>query len=131
MVNPRAKGNRIERKAKNLLNDAGYRTARMQHTRYGDNDFFNLYDITAVQPGKPVKFIQVKSNQQPNLQEFKKETLETVGLEAQVEIWTHYDRKGWEIRRLNRMNKEWETLVDERNADSTIGTEVKKHFQKS
>jgi len=131
MVNPRAKGNRIERKAENLLNDAGYRTARMQHTRYGDNDFFNLYDIAAVQPDKPVKFIQVKSNQQPNLQEFKKETLETVGLEAQVEIWTHYDRKGWKIRRLNRMNKEWETLVDERNADSTIGTEVKKYFQKS
>jgi len=113
--NPRAKGNRRERQAEEKLQDNGYSTARKQHNRYGASDFYNLYDIIAVKPGEPVKFIQIKSNSPPNLGEFKSGALEITPVEhAEIEIWVNHDYEGWHIRRLNRMNKEWETVVDER-----------------
>lgn len=114
MVNTRRKGNRTERKAENRLKQQGYRCSRMPHTRYGDNDHFQLYDIIAVKPGEPVKFIQVKTNKPPNLSEFKKKALEKTPLKhGEIEIWTWHDYKGWKIRELNRINKEWETTLDE------------------
>jgi len=112
--NPRAKGNRIERKAEEKLEKQGYNTSRMPHTRYGDNDHYNILDIIAAKPGAPFKCIQVKSNRPPNLTEFKEKVENKLPNEhAQTEIWTWHDYKGWKIRRLNRENKEWETIKDE------------------
>jgi len=114
MVNTRAKGNRTERKAEDRLKEQGYSCSRMPHTRYGDSDHFNLFDILAVQPGEPVKFIQVKTNTPPNLSEFKEKALETAPLKhGEIEIWTWHDYQGWKIRELNRVNKEWEIIKDE------------------
>lgn len=114
MVNTRAKGNRIERKAEDVLNEQGFETARMPHTRYGDNDFFNLYDIIASKAGARFKMIQVKSNSPPNLTEFKQEALDITPFEhAEVEIWVWHDYSGWKIRRLNKENREWEIIKDE------------------
>lgn len=129
MVNTRQKGNRIERKAEQQLENQGYQISRMPHTRYGPSDFFNMYDIIAMKPGAPLKMIQVKANQPPTLTQFKEKALKTTPLEhVQIEIWTHHDRLGWKTRRLNRVNKEWETLVDERKTDGKIGEELKKQL---
>jgi Holliday junction resolvase len=125
--NTRAKGNRIERKAEDRLEDQGYNTARKNNSRYGASDFYNLYDIVAVKPGEPVKFIQVKANSFPNLTDFKHESKDIIPEEhAEVELWCHHDRVGWEVRRLNRIKKEWVTLVDERDHDCKIGEKLKK-----
>lgn len=114
MVNTRQKGNRIERKAVDALNEKGFKCARKQHTRYGNNDFYQLYDIIAVKTGAPFKCIQVKSNRPPNLTQFKKDAIEITPVEhAQIEIWTWYDYKGWKIRRLNSEKQEWEIIKDE------------------
>ena len=112
--NPRAKGNRRERQAEERLESKGYETARKQHNRYGASDFFKIYDIIAVKPGAPFKCVQVKSNSPPNLTEFKEDAAEiTPEKHAEIEIWIFHDYKGWEIRRLNRADNEWQTVVDE------------------
>lgn len=112
--NPRAKGNRIERKAEDKLHNEGFSTARMPHTRYGDNDFFNLFDIIAVKPGAPFKCVQVKANSWPNLTQFKEDALEKMPRQnCQILLYRWTDYKGWTIRLLNREKEEWETILDE------------------
>lgn len=125
--NPRAKGNRIERKAEDRLHEQGYNTARMPHTRYGDSDFFNLFDIVAMKPGAPFKLVQVKSNSPPNLEEFKKEALEITPLKhAEIEVWVRYDREGWKVRKLNRETKKWSVLCNATKNDKKVGKTLKK-----
>jgi len=127
MVNTRQKGNRNERKCEALLKEKGFSTSRMPHTRYGPSDHFSLFDIIAMKPDAPIKMIQVKSNTPPNLAEFKEECLEVAPLKhAEIEIWTHFDREGFQIRRLK--DDEWQTLVDERDNGMKIGEEVKKEY---
>jgi len=127
MVNTRRKGNRIERKCEKQLQNHGLHTARMPHTRYGDNDHFQLYDIIAMKPEAAFKMVQVKSNSPPNLQNFKKKALEKTPLKhAQIEIWVHHDRTGWKIRRLNRVNKEWDVIIDETTSNCKIGEKITK-----
>lgn len=113
MVNTRKKGNRIERKAEDKLHNEGFSTARMPHTRYGDNDFFNLFDIIAVKPGSPFKCVQVKANSWPNLTEFKENTIDDMPMEhCRIELWRWTDYQGWTIRLLNDAH-EWETILDQ------------------
>jgi len=115
MVNTRQKGNRIERKAEDRLQNNGYRTARMPHTRYGDSDFYNLYDIIAVKPDAPLKMVQVKTNQFSKLEKYLQQSLETTPEKhCIIEYWVWHDYKGWEIRRLNREKKKWEKILDQR-----------------
>ena len=114
MVNTRSKGNRIERKAKNRLENQGYQVSRMPHTRYGDNDHFQLYDIIALKPGEKVRLIQVKSNQKPNLSQLRKDSEELAPFKhATVEAWTWVDYEGWVIDRLTPAQSGWETVIDE------------------
>jgi len=115
MVNTRRKGNRIERKAEKRLEKQGYETSRMPHTRYGDSDHFNLYDIIAVKPGEKVRMIQVKSNQKPNMSELKQESEDVAPFKkhVRVEAWVWHDYEGWEIHELQ--NDAWaqtETIED-------------------
>jgi len=112
MVNTRAKGNRIERKAVDRLKEQNYGCSRIPHTRYGDSDHYNLFDIIAAKPGAPFKCIQVKANRPPNLTEFKKQSKERIPSEhAQIEIWEWHDYSGWKIRRLKQEN--WEIILDQ------------------
>jgi hypothetical protein len=46
--NPKAKGQRIEREAEEWLQDRGFLTARQNNTRFGNNDYFNKFDILAL-----------------------------------------------------------------------------------
>lgn len=115
MTNTRQKGNRIEREAEKQLQEQGYQTVRMPHTRYGDNDFWNLFDILAVKPDAPLKCVQVKSNQASKLQEFKSGCRQKIPLKrCEVEYWIKHDYQGWEKRRLLKEGTELKTFVDER-----------------
>lgn len=115
MVNTRAKGNRIERKAEDRLEKQGYHCSRIPHTRYGDNDHFNLYDIIASKPGEKIKMIQVKANQKPNMTQLKQESEKVAAFKhAEVYAYIWHDYVGWEIHRLHPDPKGWEKVVDQR-----------------
>lgn len=119
MVNSRAKGNRLEREAEEKLQEKGYQTARMPHTRYGDSDFYNMYDIIAMKPGEPFKLVQVKANQASGVNELKNDSLEAAPFKhAEVELWQKFDYEGWKIRRLNKETEDWELIEDQRKSSS-------------
>lgn len=115
MVNTRKKGNRIERKAETRLKEKGFETSRMPHTRYGDSDHFNLYDIIALKPENPVRLIQVKTNSKPNMKQLKKDSKEIAPFKnVRVEAWTWYDYQGWVIDIFKPETDEWKTIEDQR-----------------
>jgi Holliday junction resolvase len=60
-MNTRAKGLYAERKAASMLREQGYEVIRPTFSRFGDKDFFNLWDIIAVKKDDAL-FVQVKSN---------------------------------------------------------------------
>ena len=97
MVNTRAKGNRIERKAVQSLELQGYLVYRVRGSsnRFNlSNDIFELFDILACKPNE-TKLIQVKSSQKPNLKpyaEFKQKYPQ-----FDVEVWVWKSRKGFVI----------------------------------
>jgi len=115
VVNTRQKGNRLEREASEQLQNQGYKTSRMPHTRYGENDILGQFDILASKPDAPFKLIQVKANQASKLAEFKKSCRKNIPFQhAEIEYWIKYDYQGWEKRRLNKEGTELKTFVDER-----------------
>jgi hypothetical protein len=56
------KGKRRERQAKAIYEQAGYAVANPERSKYGANDFYNHWDLVAMQPGRKPRFVQVKSN---------------------------------------------------------------------
>jgi Holliday junction resolvase len=115
MVNTRQKGNRLEREAEEILHEKGFNTARMPHTRYGDSDFFNMYDIIAMKPGAPLKMVQVKANQASGVTELKNQSINEAPFKhAEIELWQKFDYQGWKIRRLNPETENWELQRDDR-----------------
>ena len=101
MINRRAKGNRVERKAVEYLERQGFLVYRVRGSsnRFNqNNDIFGLFDIFAIKrliEYTEIKLIQVKSSQKPNLKpfaEFKQEYPEFI-----VEIWVWKRREGFVI----------------------------------
>ena len=96
-MNRVAKGTRNEKKCADLLKDAGYIIHRTRRSRFGANDFFNLFDVMAVHPLKDhMLFIQVKSNVVSK--KVKKEIFSFPLPPCCVpQIWVHIDRKGFHV----------------------------------
>lgn len=100
--NPKAKGQRRERQAEERLHEDGWETVRPKHSRFGDTDFFNLFDIIAVKPGNVIRFIQVKCNEARGINQFAKDAMRIMPFDhCHVEFWVYKDYYGWWARRLN------------------------------
>lgn len=116
MVNTREKGNRNERKVENELQDKGYETTRMPHTRFGDNDFFNLFDIIAMKPGEKIRGIQVKTNSASGINKFCDECLDRVPLDFMTaEMWVVMDYKGKRVHKLQPSEEKMTKTRDDRH----------------
>lgn len=112
IVNQKAKGKRIERKAEERLSRHDFKVEKPVEKKYGRTDFFGLFDIIAIR-GDCIKFIQVKSNQARQLEEYKKKTKEFLDTEKfDVEYWIWHDNDGWRIKQIR--DGEWEQILDER-----------------
>lgn len=117
MVNTRAKGKRNQRKCvEHLVKEENYDRKEIEvqtDNKFGNNDFWNMFDIIALgSNGKP-RFIQVKSNRFGGLKDIKEFALEHMNLDhCNVEIWTWFDYKGWAIQKLEE--KGWTVTLDER-----------------
>ena len=61
-MNTYAKGYRNEKRCLKELEDLGYQCWRAKITRFAKNDYFGLFDITAVKKNNPTLWVQVKSN---------------------------------------------------------------------
>lgn len=89
-MNSRAKGRRNENRARDLLIEEGWEVERPNFTRFGNKDFFNLWDLVAVKEGK-TRWVQVKTNKMPS-PSYRKELAAFQGCGTK-ELWIWYDRK--------------------------------------
>lgn len=112
MVNSYKKGYRAERELVNLLESKGAVCHRAKITRFNDNDFFGLYDIACVVPGKMIVWIQVKSNYCPKEVMDKIASFHSVnfsGTSCVSMVAVKKDRKGWFFKVFS--GKTWEDWV--------------------
>lgn len=125
------KGNRRERQARKILEAAGYDVITPNSTKFQREDFFDLFDIIAINPGEKPLFIQVKSNKARKINEFEQKVQETVPWEyVNVQFWVCYDRQGWRIIGITEGGERNE-ILDERNKKGKMGETVKNYLRKS
>lgn len=95
MVNTRAKGNRIERKAVESLELQGYLVYRVRGSsnRFNQkNDIFGLFDLLCCKPNE-TKLVQVKSSQKPNLKPFAEFKQNYPQFNVEIWIWKSKTKK--------------------------------------
>lgn len=120
----KAKGDRRERQAVSILEEAGFTVETPNYTRYENTDYWNLFDNMAGN-GEEIRYIQVKSNTTDGcLKEIKNnaEFLPYLSDTVQVEVWICHDREGWRVQRLT--DSGWQVILDERDLDCTMGKHV-------
>lgn len=99
-MNPKAKGNRNEKKAKDKLIELGWIVERVKNCGKFQKqvDFFGLFDLIAIKNGQVI-LIQVKTNRKPPFKkyaEFIREYCCNCGIQTLgVEVWVWFDRKGF------------------------------------
>lgn len=87
-INSKAKGNRNEKKARNILEAEGYICEKQNYTRHGNKDLFNLWDLVAVKGGK-TRWVQVKTNRLPS--PAYRQLLKDFQGCGTKELWVFYD----------------------------------------
>lgn len=94
-MNSRAKGNRNEVKAvKELEKDAWIVYRVKGSTMFNKNvDMFGLWDLCA-KKGMLTRWIQVKTNKKPCMNEFEHFAAHYCSPYESVEVWVYKDRKG-------------------------------------
>jgi len=105
VINKHAKGQRTERKARDLLESLGYITDVKNWSRYQAKDFFNMFDIIAIL-GSVVRLIQIKSNASDFYKARKeiKAWVKEKNIKVPCEIWLYEGKKDrqdkWRIEEL-------------------------------
>lgn len=118
------KGDRRERQAREILEEAGYTVETPNSTPYPQGygvDFFGLFDFMAFRDGDKPLFGQVKSNGFRGIRSFPDDCVDkNVPFDyVDVEYWTCYDGDGW---RIAEVTPEGHTEVyDERDATVNMG----------
>jgi len=94
-MNTYQKGMRTVKKGRTLLESKGWKTADVEtRSRFKKEDLFSLFDVMAIKPGK-TKLIQFKTNSKPSMNKYI--DFSRTYPQFEVEVWTWYDRKGWDI----------------------------------
>lgn len=101
MINRRAKGARIERKAEKILQEYNWITYRVRGSSKFNLcvDIFGLIDIIAKKDGQ-TKWIQCKSNKKPKLKPLEDFAKNYCCSHESVEVWIHKDRQGFNILKI-------------------------------
>lgn len=112
MTNTTEKGNRNENQAKDILKRV-YGAGVEKINSWGNHDPFGFIDLIAIHPDKPVKFIQVKTNNFTNKDKYIRKSRNIPTEHSVFEVWVRIDRVGWEIYELknNQFSKKYEIHI--------------------
>jgi Holliday junction resolvase-like predicted endonuclease len=91
-MSSRSKGKRNEARARKILEDLGYEVEVMNYSRFGHQDFFNLWDLIAVKGGQ-TRWVQVKTNGLNSAGPAYRKLLTDFPGAGTKELWIFYDRK--------------------------------------
>ena len=124
-MNSKAKGERNERKARDVLKASGFSVEKSKNSRFGNSDYFNQFDLMGVKEDGFV-FVQVKSNGTGGvLKSLEGWCRGNVPLGSDcfdVELWIWYDYKGWRVLRL--CSDGWECVLDERRGGEVLYRDI-------
>lgn len=126
----KAKGDRRERQAREILEAAGYAVETPNATPYPQEhgvDFFGVFDIMAFKPGEKPLFVQVKSNRASGIRSFSERCVEhNIPFDyVDVEFWICHDGDGWRIAEISEDGYEY--VVDERDQGGTMGEQAEQY----
>ena len=123
------KGDRREREAVDLLEQAGYWPFRPATYQYGENDPWGLFDILAIDPDcvLPFRAVQVKSNRATGIRSWREETEIFRNHGFVTEFWVPVDHKGWRI--IDCRSDTHTTVVDEREQTGVFGDGVVEYLR--
>jgi Holliday junction resolvase len=123
-----SKGDRREREAVNLYQQAGWATYRPATVQYGENDVFGLFDLLAVNPSqRSVHGVQVKSNRATGINDWSRQTWLWRRLGWRTFYLVPVDSKGWRLIEAKAVRDglpNYSTVVDERDMDCGMGEAV-------
>lgn len=128
----KAKGDRRERQARELLEEDNFVVESPNNTPYPQSygvDYFGLFDFMAFKSNKKPLFGQVKSNGARGIRSFNEKCVEmNVPFDyVDVEFWVCHDNEGWRIFTISADG--YEKVVDERDSDCDMGEEVVTYLQ--
>ena len=101
-IDRRAKGRRIELKARKLLESLGYLVEKKNTNRWESPDFYGMFDLMAIMSGT-TRLIQIKSNP-TDFYKARKEIKEWVKenkVKVPCEIWLYEGRNNWRMEELS------------------------------
>lgn len=108
MVNTYTKGNRVEKKCRELFEAQGWLTWKPSRVKYNSNDAFGLFDCILIRGGE-VAFMQVKSNPS-HFYTTRKFIAHWVGenkLKITALVALYEGDNKWRIEWYDWLNKEW------------------------
>lgn len=113
------KGDRRERQARKIYENAGYTVQPFYGRPYGETDGFGLFDLVALKAGYPPRFIQVKSNRARGVTDWSTKASEVLPEWHSVgAMVVCYDGEGWRLIRLN--GDGYRTVYDGRKDDAAM-----------
>lgn len=122
------KGTRREREAVEILKRSGYATYRPATVQYGENDPFGLFDVLAVAPHHPPRFVQVKSNGARGRRSwFRHASMFRRVLGVETEMWVCHDQEGWRVIRGDCDGSQ--TVFDGRESNRNMGESLVEWLQ--
>ena len=129
MASSKQKGDKNELEARTIYEDAGYLVENPNFYRYGNKDFFNLFDFMAIRPDSKVVFGQVKTNRAQGINAFADEVREHFNFDhVIIEYWVRYNREGWRVIQITPDGRE--DIIDERDSSENIGDVARREKSK-
>lgn len=124
------KGDRRERRARKLFEQAGYAVENPNHARFSNKDFYNLFDFMAVRPDKPVTFVQVKSGAASGIESFIDACVGTFPPQhTSIYYVVYHKREGWRLVEVNLQTESYQTVFDGRKTNENMGDGLTAYLQ--
>lgn len=118
----RRKGVEREQQAANIYREAGYRVETAPRGRFTNYDYFDLFDLMCLFPGRVLRFVQVKSNTASGIRQWLASVpvvTNIPGIEAEYAV--PVDEAGWRL--IRPTGETYATVYDERK-DPDVGPHV-------
>lgn len=114
------KGQRRERQAREIYEQAGYIVQPFYGRAYGETDGFSHFDLVALRDDALVEFVQVKSNRAKGIKNMQHEIGDWFPFGSAIARYlVCHDREGWRL--LSVMPDKHMVVADERDQDCAMG----------
>lgn len=127
-MDPREKGSRREREARDIYENAGYKVEKSVSQRYDRTDWYNHFDLMATRRDD-FRLCQVKSNRASDVQTILDWANQYLPAWVTVDVLVCHDRDGWRLLRLLPRADRYVTVVDEREEECRMSERVTSYLR--